>query len=342
MSFDSPAILLALAVIPVAVAAYVWAQMRKSNYAVRFTNLDLLANVVDKSPDYRRHIPPALFLLALGALVFAMARPQTMLKVPKEEATVILVTDVSGSMNATDVEPTRLAAAKASGVDLIDKLPKGFKMSLIAFSTGVNIVVPPTTDRELMLKGIASLRSAGGTAMGDALVTAIDVARPPVLPDGVPTPGANGAPAPSATPAPANPADEPPAIIILLSDGKQSVGIADPIEAATLAAERGIPIFTIALGTPEGVVDIPDQNGRIRRIAVPPDEVTLEQIALITDGGFYRAESIGDLSEVYKKLGSKIGYTDEESEVTWWFAAAASVLLVAGAGLSLFWFNRFP
>ncbi|MFN0094700.1 MAG: VWA domain-containing protein [Dehalococcoidia bacterium] len=342
MSFDSPAFLLALLLIPLAVGAYVWAQLRKSSYAVRFTNLDLLASVVEKTPDWKRHVPPALFLAALAALVFAMARPQTILQVPKEEATVVLVTDVSGSMNATDVEPSRLEAAKESAEKLIDKLPKGFQMSLVAFASGVSTVVPPTDDKELMLAGVQSLRSVGGTAMGDALMQAIDIARPPQLADAPPATNPQGTPVPTPSPVPIRPEDLKPAIIILLSDGKNSTGRADPIEAATLAAEKKIPVFTIALGTPDGVVDVPDQFGNLRRIAVPPDEVTLEQIAKITDGKFYAAESATDLGDVYENLGSKIGFRDEESEITWWFAAAAAALMLAAGGLSLWWFNRFP
>jgi Ca-activated chloride channel family protein len=343
MNFAWPLVLIALAALPVLGGLYWLMQRRRNQYAVRFTNLDLLASVVDRSPNWKRHVPPVLYSLAIGALVVALARPQTEQRIPKDEATVILVTDVSGSMNAEDVAPTRLVAAKKSAQDLVDRLPPKIEVAVIAFSNSVRTVVAPTTDREAIARGIQSLRSNGGTAMGDALQAALDLASP-LDPPATPAPGSGGSATPTATPAPRTVPGEkkaPPAIIVLLSDGKNSVG-SEPIDAANEALARGIPIFTVALGTPDGVVDIVSPNGAIRRVQVPPDEETLAEIAALTDGKSFKAESAGDLANVYKQLGNKIGYEIEDADITHWWAAGALAVMVAGAALSLLWFNRFP
>lgn len=342
MSFAWPIVLLGLLILPAALVLYWWVQRRRARYAVRFTNLDLLANVVDRSPAWRRHLPTALYLVALAALILALARPETTLSVPKEEATVVLVIDVSGSMNAVDVEPTRLAAAKHAANLLLDKLPEKFQVSLIAFSSTVQLIAPPTTDRQLVRDGIDRLRAVGGTAMGDAIMMAVDVARPLALGDGQPvpqTPIPPGAAPPTPTPAST---DEKESVIILLSDGANSAGQYQPLEASAEAVARNVPIFTIALGTPYGTVDVPDSTGRLRRIAVPPDEETLKTISAETGGRFYSAPSARDLDDIYGELGSRIGYVKEKREVTAAFAGVAALFLVLGGGLSAWWFNRFP
>ncbi|MEZ4480520.1 MAG: VWA domain-containing protein [Dehalococcoidia bacterium] len=338
LSFAWPLALFALLLIPAAAVLYWWVQKRRSKYAVRFTNIDLLANVVDRTPDFRRHVPPVLLLAALALLIFGLARPQSTEKTPKEEATVILVTDVSGSMNAEDVEPTRLAAAKESARDLVDTLPEKFQVAVVAFSTNVRTIVPPTNDRDLIYRGIDSLTAVGGTAMGDAIVQALDIGVPPLPVDDTTTPGGAN-PTPSATPA----ADgkQKPAIIVLLSDGFNSTGNVDPIDAANEALGKNVPIYTVALGTPDGYVDI-TQNGRTQRVRVPPDVDTLTAIAEISGGKFFNAPNAGQLEGIYKDLGSKIGFDLSKTDQTHWFAAAAAVFMLAGAGLSLAWFNRFP
>jgi Ca-activated chloride channel homolog len=339
VSFAWPLVLLGLLIVPLAVAAYILVQRRRPKYAARFTNLDLLANVVDKGPDWKRHLPAALYLLALAALIAGIARPQVMDKVPKEEATVILVMDVSGSMKAVDVEPTRLDAAKESARTLVDNLPEKFQIALISFSNNVRTIVPPTTDRELVKQGLETLLADRGTAMGDAIVQAVDLAAPIEAPDGL---------APQTTPGvrptvvPFTGEKDNPAIIVLLSDGANSTGTADPIEAAYEAQGRGIPIYTIALGTQDGVVEVPDQQGRIRRVNVPPDEETLQQISDITEGKFFAAPSADDLKTVWEDLGSKIGFDTREAEKGYWFALGGAVMVLIAGGLSLWWFNRFP
>lgn len=345
MSFTWPLALLLLALLPLVALAYLLVQRRRAKYAVRFTNLDLLASVVDRGPGWRRHAPAVLYLVALAALVLALARPTVVTSMPKEQATVVLVTDVSGSMNATDVDPTRLLAAEKAAGTLVDKLPKGFRVSLISFSAGVNVLVAPTDDRAAVRTALQALRANGGTAMGDAILQAVDVARPPdpeQLP-AVPSPSATPRVTPTPTPTPAAAATaNPPAVIVLLSDGANSTGTAQPLDAAEIAKERGIPVFTVALGTANGVVDVTDNAGRTRRIAVPPDPDTLKQVAETTGGRFFEAPNAGDLQSIYEELGSKIGYVDQKHEVTYWFAAGAALCVVVAGGLGLLWFNRFP
>jgi len=347
MSFSYPLALLLLLLIPLAVGGYLVMQKRRSRYAVRFTNLDLLANVVGESPNWRRHLPPVLSLAALGLLLMGLARPEVTTKVPKEEATVVLVTDISGSMNATDIAPTRLAAAQKSAESLLLKLPAKVQVSLVSFSSSVTVLVPPTTDRKVVTDALARLRPRGGTAMGDAIETALDVVRPP----GANAPVASeGGTAPKATPTPtAKPASGsggastvPPAFIILLSDGAQTLGSVQPLDAADDAKLRGVPVFTIALGTQDGVAQVEDNQGRQRTVRVPPDILTLQEIADITGGKFYSAPTASDLDTIYKDLGSKIGYTEEQSEMTWLFAGLGALLITVSGGLSLLWFNRFP
>jgi Ca-activated chloride channel family protein len=346
VSFATPLALLALVVLPLALAGYLLVQRRRATYAVRFTNLDLLANIVNETPRWRRHVPPALYLASLGALLLALARPQWTIDVPREEATVVLVMDVSGSMLATDVEPSRLAAAQDASNHLLEKLPEGFNVSLVSFSNSVRIVVPATIDRETLRAGLARLEAIGGTAMGDGLMTGLDVIQDVDEATALAEAGANGDAAPTPSTAPDDDEDRDgkvPAVIVLLSDGQNTLGFFDPLDVADIAAERGVPIFTIALGTEFGVVDIEDpQSGRTRRVRVPPDEETLQEIADTTDASFYSAPTADELDSVYDQLGSKIGYDQEEREVTAIASAIAAVLLAAGGAFSLFWFNRLP
>ncbi|MGB4862884.1 MAG: VWA domain-containing protein [Tepidiformaceae bacterium] len=334
MSFAWPLALVALILVPLAIALYVLAQYRRPKYAARFTNLDLLANVVEKTPGWRRHIPAVLGLLALVALLAAVARPQWDHKVPKEEATVVLVTDISGSMTAKDIEPSRLAAAQEAAHTLVSELPEGFRISLVTFSSGVQTVVAPTSDKPLVDSAIDALQPAGGTAMGDGIVEGIAASKlNSEIPDARIAPTDSGAPAKS---------ENPPVIMVLLSDGANTLGRTDPIDAAQQAADDGIPIFTIALGTQDGVATVLDNQGRQRTLRVPPDEETLQEIAEMTGGDFFSAPSANELQSIYGNLGSKIGFNVETTEITAAFAAVAAALLLAAGGLSLLWFNRFP
>lgn len=337
MTFLWPWMLLGLAILPLLVGVYALAQRRRPRYAARFTNLDLLANVVEATPGWRRHLPPALYLLAVAALVLALARPQLVTKTPRQEGTVVLVTDVSGSMNATDVAPTRMAAAQEAAHLLVDRLPEGFRIGLISFSSGVNVLVPPTTEKEQVHAAIDRLVPLGGTAMGDAIAAAVEVVRQALE-------GA-GAPATEGTPQPAPIREEgeaAPAVIILLSDGANTVGAYQPIDAAQLAADAGVPVYAVALGTPDGVAVVTDPQGRQRAVRVPPDVETLEVVAELTGGRSFTAPGASQLESIYRDLGDRIGYIEERTEVSWAGAALAGVLVLAGGTLGLLWFNRFP
>jgi Ca-activated chloride channel homolog len=337
VSAEWPGLLWTLLLVPVALAAYLLAQRRRSRYTVRFTNLDLLANVVSAKPGWRRHLPPALYLLALAALLVSLARPQALTLVPKEQATVILVMDVSGSMNATDVAPTRLVSSQRAAVAFIEELPEKFRVGIVSFASTAQTLTRPTTDRVAVYEAIDSLHAEGATAMGDGIERALDVKRPPTPPSS----GSAARPSPS-PPAPHGGADEAPLVVLLLSDGANTQGRTQPMQAAADAKALGVPVFTIALGTDRGMVDVPDETGNLRRIPVPPDTLTLQRIAETTGARFFAAPSNSDLKEVYRELGSKIGFVKEQQEITVVFAATGLLFLVAGATMSLVWFSRFP
>ena len=337
MSVEWPGLLWALLLVPVALAAYLLAQRRRSRYTVRFTNLDLLANVVSAKPGWRRHIPPAFYLLALAALVTSLARPQAMALVPKEQATIVLVMDVSGSMNATDVQPTRLVSSQRAASQFIEKLPDKFRVGIVSFASTAQTLTRPTTDRPAVYEAIASLHAEGATAMGDGIERALDVKRPPTPP----STGSAARPAPDPGPQQGT-GNDPPLVVLLLSDGANTQGRAQPMEAAADAKELGVPVFTIALGTDQGMVDVPDETGNLRRIPVPPDELTLQKIAETTGARFFAAPTSDDLKDIYRELGSKIGFVKEKQEITVVFAATGLLFLVAGASMSLTWFSRFP
>ena len=342
MSVQWPGFLWALLLVPVAAAAYLLGQRRRTRYAVRFTNLDLLANVVSRSPGWRRHLPPALYLLALTGLLLAVARPQAVTLVPKEQATVMLVMDTSGSMNATDVAPSRLIAAEQAALVFLDQVPTKFRVGVVSFAGTAQILARPTTDRLAVQDAIGSLNADGPTAMGDAIERALEARRPTSAPTTTAPPARTPQVVPPSTTSP-DPSKEPPMVILLLSDGSNTQGRTQPLDAARHARALNVPIFTIALGTDGGMVDIPDeQTGQLRRIPVPPDKFTLQRVADATGGRFFAAPTGKDLKSIYHDLGSKIGFVKQRQEITVVFAAAALLLLVAGAGLSLVWFSRFP
>jgi Ca-activated chloride channel family protein len=361
MSFLEPLLLIGLLLVPVLVALYLVVQRRRNRYAVRFTNLDLLANIAPRRPGLRRHVPAAIYLGAVALLVLGLARPIMTVTVPREDATVILAIDVSGSMKATDVSPTRLGAAQDAARSFVDQLPDEIRVGLVAFATRPTTLVTPTADRGELHDALDRLEPIDGTAMGDAMMQVLDIAEQIKADDrstaATPAPDATASTDPSAatpdsSPDPAGdpgsgtdtdrPTDEPLVAAILLSDGANSVGQAEPLDAAERGAALGVPIYTIALGTADGVVTVPDQFGQPTTLEVPPDTETLAQIAEITQATAFDAPTAEDLQAVYQNLESRVGSTQEEQEVTSWFAAAALVLVVLGAGLSAIWFGRLP
>jgi len=280
-----------------------------------------------------------------------------LVNVPREDATVILGIDVSGSMTAVDVSPTRLDAAKSAATAFLDQLPAGVRVGLVAFSSQPRTLVEPTADRQTVRTAIDGLVAKGGTAMGDALNAMLDVAENVQKADAAATtPGAATTPTPTAgpssspgsgaaaTPAPsAGTATDTPLVAgILLSDGANSTGSTDPLVAANRASTLGVPIYTIALGTPTGQVQVQNDQGELVTVDVPPDRATLANIAEVTGGTAFDAPTSADLQAVYDHLQSRIGYVPETQEVTSAMAAAALVCVVAGAGLASLWFGRLP
>jgi Ca-activated chloride channel homolog len=317
VNFGSPAVLLALFAIPAIIGIYALAQRRRRRYAVRFTAVPVLAGVLAAGSvsRWRRHLPAALLLAALAALLVALAKPQTTVAVPVEKASVMLVTDQSGSMRADDVAPSRLAAAQQAARDFLGKVPKELQVGAVSFSDVPQSVSPPTTDREDVRSLIDGLNADGGTAAGDALQSALDA-----LDDaGV---GGKG---------------RPPAAIVLLSDGATTTG-SDPVEVAREAGKRDIPIYTVALGTPDGTVP----GGFGGSIPVPPDPETLRAISKASGGTAYTANDADQLSGVYENLGSRLGTKQEEREITAVFAGGGLILLLGAAFAGLRTTGRLP
>jgi Ca-activated chloride channel homolog len=324
MSFAWPIAFSGLALVALALIAYLVAQRRRRRYVVRFTNLDLLENVVADSPRWRRHIPAVLTLLALSALVVGMARPQVAVAVPRQEATVILAMDSSGSMTATDVAPDRMTAAREAASSFVDGLPDGFRVGVVSFSNEADVVVPPTSDHDEALRGLSALRADNGTALGDAIARSVDL--------GVTNLDEQLA---------AN-SSETPVVVLLLSDGANTTGDYEPLEAAQKAKKAGVPVYTVALGTDAGTVQGPDGYGGMRTIRVPPDPETLSKVAELTGGKFFEAADQDDLKSVYDEIGSQVGVEHKQRELTVFFTAAGAALLLLGGALSTLWFGRIP
>ncbi len=325
MSFEDPTALIALAIIPLALLAYVVSRRRQPKYAARFTNVALLDAVVKERPQWRRHIPAAFLLLSLAGLIVAFARPHVEVTVPKEEATVMLVTDTSGSMMATDVKPSRLQVARDAAKSFADGLPDNVKLGLASFSNTASLNIAPTTDRDQVKAALESQRPQGGTAMGDGLSIGVEQVRQ-VAEEAKKKDPKN---------------DKAPAAIVLLSDGENTSGTAQPLDIAKQAKDLGVPVYTIALGTPEGTITLQQPGDFMpRTIPVPPDTETLKQIASETGARTFDAGSEDELKSIYDDLGARVGTEKEDREITAWFAGGAVALLLLGGGLSLRWFGR--
>ncbi len=337
MSFDSPYLLLSLLAVPAAIGIWLLAERRRMRYAVRFTNLEVLAGIAPRHA-WRRTIPPVLFLLALTSLCLALARPHVRTSVLKDQATVILVIDVSGSMQSTDVKPTRLQAAQEAAQSFLEHAPKGLRVGLIAFAGEPEIATPPTSDHNLVLQGLADIGAFpgfGGTAIGDALAAAVQLGQQAVQAPPKP-PGQTIAYVIQAAAQ-----SKSPVSILFLSDGSQTRGTLQPLEGAARAKAAGIPVYTFALGTPGGTLTR-GFGPFARTIPVPPDPATLKAIADATGGQFLAATSAEPLKAAYSKLGSKLGTTAGRTEVTYKFLGAAALLLLAAGVLSSFWAPRLP
>jgi Ca-activated chloride channel family protein len=317
LAFLSPwRLLLLFAVLALAIV-YVVFQRRRSTYAVRFTNLDLLESVAPKRPGWRRHITAAVQLLALATLVVAFAQPTHEVKVPRERATVVMAVDVSLSMEATDVQPSRIEAAKAAATSFLNDVPKEVNVGLVSFSGTSSLEVAPTTDRQAVVNAIANLQLGEGTAIGSAIDTSLDaLGTVPPAPDGSTVPAA----------------------IVVMSDGTTTMGTANE-DAAARAKQEAVPVSTIAFGTDKGTVTIQETGETVR---VPVDAKALAAIASETGGQSYEAATQGQLADVYASIGSSIGFDTVDADITEWFVAAALIGFVVSAGFALAWSNRIP
>jgi Ca-activated chloride channel family protein len=320
MGFREPLLLLGLLLVPLALAAYVLAQRRRRRFAVRYTNVDVLAAVA--GAGRLRHLPAVLGMLALAALLVAMARPERTVDAERHEATVVMVTDSSGSMLATDVHPDRLTAAKEAARVMIGKLPRDFRLGLVSFGSDAEMQVEPTTDRRRVLATLHALEVHGATAMGDGLALGLDAARVPV------DDGLGGT-------------KRLPAALVLLSDGASTRG-SDPIDIAQRAKKLGVRVYTVALGTPSGELVTTAPDGTTKREPVPPDTLTLQEIARETGGRYFNAPDARRLESIYAGIGTRLSTRPEQQEVTAAFAGAGLLLLLCGMGVSLVRGGRLP
>lgn len=315
MSFLSPERLWLLVAVAALCGLYAALQARRRQYAVRFTNLELLASVAPRHPGWRRHLTAAGFLTALAALVVAFAQPARAVEVPRERATVMLAIDTSLSMEATDIEPNRIEAAQDAAQRFVEEIPDTMHVGLVSFDGAAVVRVPPTLDHDLVRQGIRDLELYEQTAIGEAIRASLQAITAVVDED---------------------PADAPPGAVVLLSDGETTVGTPNDVATAE-ATEANVAVSTIAFGTPDGYIDLPEG-----RVNVPVNESSLAEIAEETGGSFYTAESADELAEVYTDLGTAVGYETEDQEITAWMVGLALVLLAATAAGSLVWFSRLP
>jgi Ca-activated chloride channel family protein len=316
VSFATPAWLLGLALVPLALLAYQASRRRGSRYAVRYTAVPALRVAAGTVPAWRRHIPAALALAALAALVLALAKPQKTVAVPVERASIMLVTDHSRSMSATDVEPDRLSAAQRAARTFLNQLPSQVRVGAVAFSDTPDAVQAPSADHDDARRIVDSQVADGATATGAALEVAIDALK---------NDRQNG--------------KRPPSAIILLSDGKTTVP-PDPVPVARTAGQLKIPIYTVALGTRDATVPNPNPFGT--PLLVAPDPQTLRQIAQVSGGKAFTAEDSDSLKSIYKTLGSQLGTKEQKKQVTASFAIGGLVLLLGAAVSSLRWAGRLP
>lgn len=317
MSFAQPLFLFGLVLVPLALAAYLNHERSRCAAAAAFAAPALMGSVAPRTPGWRRHVPLGVYGLALVILVLALAKPQTTVAVPIERASIMLTIDYSGSMQAVDVAPSRLEAGRAAAERFLDEVPASVRVGLVAFNHSARLVESPTTDRGAVLDAIRDVQPSGGTATGEALAVSI-VALARETDDQ---------------------SRRVPSAIVLLSDGKSVQG-RKPQELARRSRALKIPIYTVALGTPAGTIQVTDSKGNVQTRPVPPDPSEMREVARRSGGRAFTARTAEGLSSVYKELGSRIGHRNEQREVTAAFAGSALALLAAGALLSLYWFRR--
>jgi Ca-activated chloride channel homolog len=345
MTFIWPEMLWILTAVPALVAAYVFLLRRKKKSMLRYTNLSLVKEAMGAGRRFRRHIPPLIFLLAMTVLIFAMARPSAVVTLPTQHETVILAMDTSGSMRATDIEPSRIAAAQTAAKSFVADQPRRTRIAVVTFAGTAAVAQAPTDNREEILAAIDRFQLQRATAIGSGILVSLKVIFPDVefdLRSSNPrNDSARGAPLdqphepkkPVFKPVPAGSYES--AVIILLTDGQSNVG-PDPIESSRMAAERGVRIYTVGFGTTEGKsLQFEGWSMRVRL-----NEEALKKIAELTQGEYFYAGSAADLKKVYQTLSARLVFETRETEITALFSAAAALLALLAALLSFLWTNR--
>ena len=329
MTFLWPPALLLFVLVPALIAVYVWMLRRPSRVRVRYSSLDLLTQAAAAGSPWRRHLPAALYLLTLCTVIFTLARPMAPVPVPDNRTVVMLSIDVSRSMMAHDVVPTRIEAAKKAAIEFVRALPRGAKVGLVSFSSYATLVTPPTDDHDRVIQAINGLTLEFATAIGDGLLEAIYALPGRSRPENPPVPGM-----PQAVPPPA-PDRLPPATVVLLSDGQSNRGT-PPEDAAVVARQLRVKVYTVGLGSPEGT--FLELGGR--SIYVRLDEETLKEIAQATGGTYQRVSSTAELSRVYTRLGRAVGWEQKPTEVSGLASVVVAGLFVSTIAASLLWMHR--
>jgi Ca-activated chloride channel family protein len=351
MIFLWPEMLWLLLIVPALVAAYFHLLRRKKKFAVRYASLAIVKEAMGPGQRMRRHIPPLLFLLALTLMIFAISRPAAVVTLPAQFGTIILAIDASGSMRANDVQPSRIAAAQAAARSFVKEVPRNTRVGVVSFAATATVVQAPTLSREDVLASLERFQLQRGTAVGSGLLISLKMLFPDLVFDlnsSNPRPragrdGSRGASldrAPKSAAAAAEFKPVPPgsyssAVIILLTDGQTTTG-PDPIEASKMAAERGVRVFTVGVGTVNG--EILGEEGWSMRVRL--DEAPLKEIANVTKGEYFYADNATELTKIYKSLNSKLVLEKKETEITALFSALAALLALASGLLSMMWFNR--
>lgn len=336
MSFLWPVMLVSLALIPIFVGLYLRLQRRRGHLAARFGGFGLAQTAGGQGLGLRRHLPPALFLLGLTGLLLSLARPQTAVSLPRLEGTIILAFDVSGSMAAEDLQPARMEAAKTVAREFTERQPDGIQIGVVSFSDSGFAVQTPTDDHDAILAAIARLRPERGTSLGRGLQSAMNVILAQEVEDN-PRLYSNLTPLPTAEPTPVPPGTYSPAVIILLSDGENNIA-PDPLAVAQAAADRGVRIYTVGIGSAAGaIIEVEGFT-----VHTQLNEALLQQIAQLTGGAYYRAENEAELRAIYEAINPQWVVRPETMEVTALFAGASLTILLLSGALSLLWLNRLP
>ena len=332
MTFEWPMLLWGLLLVPILLGLYVLAQRRRRRYTLRFTNLDLLAEVVGRGPGIRRHIPPLLYLLGLAVMLVSLARPQAVIAVPRDTTTVMLVIDVSRSMAATDLPPNRLAAAKQAAQAYLDAVPENKRVGLVSFSSSASLSAAATDDHASVSRAIDNLVMGQGTAIGDGLNLALDH----LLQQAASTDGDTATDG-AAAPGPDGESDEQgaPGLVVLLSDGQSTAGM-PPDTAAVRAASLAVKVHTVGIGERGATPSV----GRGQRVGL--DEQTLQDMAATTGGEYFYAAETSELADIYSELGAQVSWVEERTEVTALVGALGTALLLLGCLLSLRWLQQIP